>query len=82
MAATAQVPSLARELPHSMSVAQKNHNKTQKLSWLMDLEIIISLSHKEEDKHYMIPSICGIKIGYLFTKQKQTQRHRKQTYGY
>ena len=53
----------------------------------MDLEIIIlsEVSQTEKDKYYMISLICGIyKITQmnLFTKQKQTHRHRKQTYGY
>ena len=41
-------------------------------------------SNSEEDKHHMISLISGIKKIQmsLFTKQKQTQRHRKQTYGY
>ena len=53
----------------------------------MDLEIIIlsEVSQKEKDKYYMISLICGIynmvQVN-LFTKQKQTHRHRKQTYGY
>ena len=39
---------------------------------------------QKEDKHHMISLIYGIKKIQmsLFTKQKQTQRHRKQTYGY
>ena len=52
----------------------------------MDLEIIIlnEISQKEKDKYHMISLICGIKKIQmnLFTKQKQTHRHRKQTYGY
>ena len=47
----------------------------------MQLEIL-TLREVRKGQKPMIPSICGIKIGYLFTKQKQTQRHRKQTYGY
>ena len=39
-----------------------------------DLEIIILREViKEKDKHHQMT---------LFTKQKQTHRHRKQTYGY
>ena len=53
----------------------------------MDLEIIIlsQVSDTEEDKYHMISFICGIKKMIqmnLFTKQKQTHRHRKQIYGY
>ena len=42
-------------------------------------------SKLEKDQSYMISLICGIeKIIQmnLFTKQKQTHRHRKQIYGY
>ena len=54
----------------------------------MDLEIITlsEVSHRDKDKYHMISLICGIlkkKIQMnLFTKQKQTHRHRKQTQGY
>ena len=48
----------------------------------MDLEIIIlsEVSEKEKDKYHMI---CAY-MWYLKndTKQKQTHRRRKQTYGY
>ena len=40
---------------------------------------------KSEKDKYMISLTCGIKKKIqtnLFTKQKQTHRHRKQTYGY
>ena len=48
----------------------------------MDLEIIIlsEVSQIEKDKYHMISPICVIykKIQMnLFTKQKQTHRHRK-----
>ena len=52
---------------------------------MMDLEIIMpsEVRQAEKDKYYMISLICGIqkivKMS-LFTKQKQTHRHRKQTY--
>ena len=51
----------------------------------MDLETIIlnEVNQTEKDK-YRISPICGIKKMIrrnLFTKQKQTHRHRKQTYG-
>ena len=55
-------------------------------TWL-DLEIIIlsEVSQTEKNKYHVISLICGIlkmiKMN-LFTKQKQTHRHRKQTYGY
>ena len=53
----------------------------------MDLEIIIlsEVSQTEKDKYHMIclyvesKKIIQMK---LFTEQKQTHRHRKQTYGY
>ena len=54
----------------------------------MEPEIIIlsEVSHTEEDKYHMISLICGIfkKMVQInsFTKQKQTHRLRKQTYGY
>ena len=55
----------------------------------MDLEIIIpsEVSQTEKDKYHTILFICGIlkekKIQMnLFMKQKETHRHRKQTYGY
>ena len=54
----------------------------------MEPEIIIlsEVSHTEEDKYHVISLICGIfkKMVQInsFTKQKQTHRLRKQTYGY
>ena len=53
----------------------------------MDLEIIVlsEVSQKEKDKYHMISLTCGISNLIqmnLSTKQKQTHRHRKQTYGY
>ena len=53
----------------------------------MGLEIIIlsEVSQTEKDKYPMISVTCGIlkRIQMnLITKQKQTHRHRKQTYGY
>ena len=57
-------------------------------TWI-DLEIIIpsEVSQTEKDKYHTILFICGIlkekKIQMnLFMKQKETHRHRKQTYGY
>ena len=53
----------------------------------MNLEIIIlrEVSQREKDKYYIISLICGtrkmVQIN-LFTKPKQTHRHKKQTYGY
>ena len=50
----------------------------------MDLEIIIlSKSDKERQIPYDITYIWNLKYNTndLFTKQKQTHRHRKQTYG-
>ena len=55
----------------------------------VDLEIIVlsEVSQTEKDKYHMISLICRIlkkkKIQMnVFTKQKQTHRQRKQTYGY
>jgi len=50
----------------------------------MDLEIIIlsEIRQKEKDKYHMISLICRIYNMMqmnLFTKQRQTQRHRGQT---
>ena len=48
----------------------------------MDLEIIIK---SEKDKYHMVSlTVQSKKVTEmnLFTKQKQTHRHRKQTYGY
>ena len=53
----------------------------------MDREIIIlsEISQTEKDKNHMILLILEFKHMIqmnLFTKQKQTHRHGKQTYGY
>ena len=53
----------------------------------MDLEIILlsKVSQIEKDKYYMMSLICGIRKIVkmnLFTKQKQTHRHRKEAYSY
>ena len=52
----------------------------------MQLEIIIlsEVSQKEKDKYHMTSIICRIQNmaqRNQSTKQKQTHRHRKQTYG-
>ena len=53
----------------------------------MDLDVIIlsEVSQREKDKYIMLLR-CGIlkkKLQMnLYTKQKQTQRHRKQMFGY
>ena len=57
------------------------------LALWMDPESIIlnEVSQAEKDKYYMMSLICGIRKIVkmnLFTKQKQTHRHRKQTYSY
>ena len=47
--------------------------------------MLSEISHTEEDKYcYDITYVESKKITQvnLFTKQKQTHRHRKQTYGY
>ena len=52
-------------------------------AWL-DLEIIILSEVRKKDKYHMISLLCGISHTTqmnLFTNQKQTHRHRKQTYG-
>ena len=53
----------------------------------MELEKIMlnEVSQTEKDKYHMISLIYGIENMIqmnLFTKQKQTHRHRKYTYGY
>ena len=54
----------------------------------MDLEIIIlsEVSQTKKDKYHMISLICRILKKMiqknLFTKQKQSHRCRKQSYGY
>ena len=53
----------------------------------MNLEITLSeISQTEKDKYHMISLTVESKKLLiqmnLFTKQKQTHRHRKQTYGY
>ena len=69
------------------SATKKNEILPFATTW-MEPEIIIlsEVSHTEEDKYHMISLICGIfkKMVQInsFTKQKQTHRLRKQTYGY
>ena len=53
-------------------------------TWI-DLEIVIlsEVSQTEKDKYHMISLICGIYTIIqmnLFMKQKQTHRHRDQTF--
>ena len=51
----------------------------------MDFEIIV-LSEASKDKYHMILLTCVIRKKLiqlnLYTKQKQSHRHRKQTYSY
>ena len=52
----------------------------------MDLEMIIlsEVSQNEKDKYHIISLICGIQNmaqTNLSTKQKQTHRHKKETWG-
>ena len=68
------------------SAIKKNEILPFAATW-MDLEDIIlsAVSQTEKNKYYMILLICRIQKRIqmnLYTKQKQTHRHRKQTYGY
>ena len=50
----------------------------------MDLEIIIlsEINQTEKDKYHMVWNLKKMIQMNLFTKQKQTHRLRKQSYGY
>ena len=50
----------------------------------MDLEIIIlsEINQTEKDKYHMVWNLKKMIQMNLFTKQKQTHRLRKETYGY
>ena len=68
------------------SAIKKTEIMTFAATWI-DLEIIIliEIRQKEKDKYHMIPLICRILKMIqknLLTKQKQTHRYRKQSYGY
>ena len=57
----------------------------RKNSWTPENIILSELSQTEKDKYYMIPCLCGIQTTIPtnpHTRQKQTCRHRKQTYGH
>ena len=55
-------------------------------TWMyLGITILSEGSQTEKDKYHMISSICEIQNVIkmnLFTKQKQTHKHREQTYGY
>ena len=64
---------------------RKNEIMPFAATW-MQLEIIIlsEVSQKEKDKYHIVSLICGILNTTQMnipTKQKQTLRHREQTYG-
>ena len=68
------------------SAIKKNELLLFSARW-MDPEIIIlsEVSQMEKDKYHMISLLCEIwKIVQmnLFIEQKQTHRHRKETYSY
>ena len=68
------------------SAIKRNETLPFAATW-MDLEMITlsEVSQTEKDKYHMISLICGIQNMIqvnIFTKQKQTHRHRKQIYGY
>ena len=59
-------------------------------TWMkLETLILSAVSQKEKDKYHIISFVHGIFFlkgyklsNYKFTKQKQTHRYRKQTYGY
>ena len=68
-----------------------SHKKNKIISFLatwMDLEIIIltEVNQKKNKHHYDITYMWNLILKMiqinLFTKQKQTHRYKKQTYGY
>ena len=68
------------------SANKKNEIMPFAATW-KDLEVIIlsEVSQTEKGNYHMISFRCGISSMMhvnLFTEWKQTQRHRKQTYGY
>ena len=68
------------------SAIKKNEIMPLVATW-MDLEIIIlsEVSQTEKDKYHDIAYMWNLKKKIqmnLFTKQKETHRHGKQTYGY
>ena len=67
-------------LPESNEVFQKKKGRKRE----REIIILSEVSQTKKDKYHMVSLICGtlkkIQVN-LLTKQKQTHRHRKQTYG-